>query len=98
MQHPSDFPLHIEVDLREVDELQPTKPFLRLGELPGVRVRPARIPARSGLDAPIPPPRTHASPLTDADAARMQRRTQAKRRSEWARSLLRRFQWDDAQG
>ena len=52
---------------------------------------PALLAACPSTDLRMPPPRAHASPLSDDDALRMQRRARAHRRIAWARALLRRF-------
>lgn len=53
---------------------------------------PSRLKARI-LQA-VPPPPTRATPLSDDDEQRMQRRARAYRRQAWAQRLLERFQFE----
>jgi hypothetical protein len=53
---------------------------------------PSRIRARSLLGVPPPPP-PRATPLSDEDEHRMQRRVRAWRRIAWAQRMLERFQF-----
>jgi hypothetical protein len=50
-------------------------------------------PRAPGITPPPPPLRPHASPLSDDDGRRMQRRIRAHRRIRWAQTMLRRFQF-----
>jgi len=54
---------------------------------------PSRLKARSLLGLP-PPPAPRATPLSDDDEERMQRRVRAYRRQAWAQRLLERFQFE----
>ena len=53
---------------------------------------PSRLKARI-LHA-VPPPPSRATPLSDDDEKRMQRRTRAYRRQAWAQRMLERFQFE----
>lgn len=53
---------------------------------------PSRIKARHL--AAVPPPPSHATPLSDEDEKRMQRRMRAYRRQAWAQRMLERFQFE----
>ncbi|HEX6839006.1 MAG TPA: hypothetical protein VF334_20650 [Polyangia bacterium] len=90
------------------DEHASTTPFVR-APLPGVDARPAPLPAARHAWLPsktvaarprmrhlrsLPPPPTRATPLSDDDEKRMQRRVRAYRRQAWAQRLLERFQFE----
>ncbi len=53
---------------------------------------PSRMKARHL--AAVPPPPSHATPLSDEDEKRMQRRVRAYRRQAWAQRMLERFQFE----